>query len=578
MDNASRHHCPLCPYEGSKAAFMEHLVVEHAFAAYPCGQCEHVDHDESQLKQHHNECHKNKCTLCHFVSRSTRGLANHVRNQHTGGNRCHVCNICEVQLSSVRSLREHMVSKHDVGYELNIQCSHDDCDYVCLTKSRLNLHIKIVHLGIRDKVCSECDFKSGYTKDLNYHLYKVHGIGRKPIEHRCPYTNCEYTTKRKYFIEEHVKRRHLDQTLCSYCDFQASGRHELELHLRHEHGRGRDTICGYEGCEYTAINEYRISLHRNEVHLRIKDKECSYCDYRTYRKTHLKNHVLNVHEKSNAGFQCPIENCVKVLASAQNLKLHVQAIHLKVKGKMCPLCDYSATLDKTLQNHINTIHKKEKRFQCPLCDVQAYDKTQALVHIDKVHKGSAAKGREPIALWRVDGSLTYESHVESKEYNCTYEGCHHKAADERGLRVHCSKVHFKIKDKLCPHCDYKTDKQNYLDKHIKNLHDGAELGFVCPVANCEKRLFSQQNVQFHIKAVHDRVKDKKCPKCDFCTSWEKTLKHHVTKIHQCEKLFQCLLCDFQSSKKSHVRTHMKKVHKDKAVKDHEPIPIWIEKD
>jgi hypothetical protein len=39
------------------------------------------------------------------------------------------------------------------------------------------------------------------------------------------------------------------------------------------------------------------------------------------------------------------------------------------------------------------------------------------------------------------------------------------------LEIHIKSIHAKIRDKKCPHCDHMTYEKGNLEKHIKAVHE-----------------------------------------------------------------------------------------------------------
>ena len=67
----------------------------------------------------------------------------------------------------------------------------------------------------------------------------------------------------------------------------------------------------------------------------------------------------------------------------------------------------------------------------------------------------------------------------------------------------------------CSHCEYKAVKMQNLQTHIKSVHEG--LKFQCP--HCEHNATGKGHLQTHIKSVHEgqkRVKRQKTQKLSPC--------------------------------------------------------------
>ena len=78
-------------------------------------------------------------------------------------------------------------------------------------------------------------------------------------------------------------------------------------------------------------------------------------------------------------------SCEILFSSASNLKVHINAIHKKLKNHKCESCGKSFS-SNFLKKHIN-IHKGHKDFKCFSCGKLFYDRTSMLKHFKEVHEG-----------------------------------------------------------------------------------------------------------------------------------------------------------------------------------------------
>jgi rubrerythrin len=90
-------------------------------------------------------------------------------------------------------------------------------------------------------------------------------------------------------------------------------------------------------------------------------------------------------------------------------------------------------------------------------------------------------------------------------------------------------VNDKEKHYTCNICGVQTFNKNALDKHITALHGVATKLFKCE--QCYLSSVTKFCFALHFKAVHDKVKDNKCPQCDFALSTPSSLKFHNKTVH-----------------------------------------------
>ena len=50
-------------------------------------------------------------------------------------------------------------------------------------------------------------------------------------------------------------------------------------------------------CDYKCANKYNLKMHLKAVHAKIRDQECDQCDFKTSHSHHLRRHVKQVHQK-----------------------------------------------------------------------------------------------------------------------------------------------------------------------------------------------------------------------------------------------------------------------------------------
>ena len=123
-------------------------------------------------------------------------------------------------------------------------------------------------------------------------------------------------------------------------------------------------------------------------------------------------------------------------------------------------------------------------------------------------------------------------------------------------------------------------------------HHSDKRDFVCDREGCDYKTYKNSNLQYHIKAVHDKILDCICDICGFATSQRGSLNIHIKTVHknkpiketgeldllvaeymqQCEDGFLCLECSKSFAqkdlkkrkgfmrKKGHMLRHIKEVH------------------
>lgn len=88
-------------------------------------------------------------------------------------------------------------------------------------------------------------------------------------------------------------------------------------------------------------------------------------------------------------------------------------------------------------------------------------------------------------------------------------------------------------------CDYKCSLNADLQKHIKAVHDKIK-DFECTYPKCVK-CSTNSHLQQHIKSVHDKIRDFECPypDCDYKCSVNAGLQRHINAVHDGIQDFEC---------------------------------------
>ena len=110
-----------------------------------------------------------------------------------------------------------------------------------------------------------------------------------PKDTNFPCSYCEYSSKRKSNVSQHIKavHEHRRDFKCSVCDYAASSRKDLSRHTKAVHEKIKDNAC--EHCDYTCSFKYHLTEHVKIVHKGIREYECNQCGQKFG-----KNHNLNV--------------------------------------------------------------------------------------------------------------------------------------------------------------------------------------------------------------------------------------------------------------------------------------------
>lgn len=140
----------------------------------------------------------------------------------------------------------------------------------------------------------------------------------------------------------------------------------------------------------------------------------------------------------------------------------------------------------------------------------------------------------------------------TKRYKC--QVCNSEYSTHTGLKNHLMR-HAKSKpDVKCEMCDKMFYTKSEARSHLTSYHNGKK----CPCPHCDKIFIGQDNLNVHIKFVHQKF-DMKVP-CEFCGKTYPT-KHSMTKhVKFMHDDVQCDKCGERFSGEVKMRRHDLTVH------------------
>ena len=141
---------------------------------------------------------------------------------------------------------------------------------------------------------------------------------------------------------------HKKKYMCDDCGLKFNQKDGLGSHQRKKHNIVSDEFKCRQ-CNYRASSKHPLLLHISSVHEKIRYK-CDQCDYQATQKCALQPHKQTKHE----GVKFACEVCGAILVSGPVLKKHLEYKHGNRKHS-CDDCNYIAGQ----QHHLKT-HRKMK--------------------------------------------------------------------------------------------------------------------------------------------------------------------------------------------------------------------------
>ena len=608
---------------------------------YDCPLCtEVVDTSENNLAKHLKDTHGKKCPyVCEKCPTEAGGrifkklsiFLTHQAICHTPA----ICEVCGLNLPSIKQLRMHKI-KHGMK---RYHCQWENCDFAAYFKSQVNYHVRQSHGDGNDRVCDqcgeicrneillqmhiqrhhkamsnvhckECDIFTDSKESYLAHHREVHG---KKNALQCEICNVPFETPQ--YLAGHISRKHKGESQAVYgCQqpFCSLGFTSLLLYKEHvalDHGDDITFKCPVDECHFIEEVAAKFVTHLWRVHRTIFVYKCSNCSFQSKSQEDFVDHcmadhsnlspfkcyfcpkqfteeadLLHHHKEAHSDniYKCCHLDCGEIFASSENIRFHMQAMHLTHDGLgfsiRCDTC-HLAFSDQEACNY----HTSSK-----LC--QAWPR--------KVQTVSSTRPKCSFCLKTFNHFVNLrqhqlETHLDLAKFHCSH--CEEPFFSNRALVNHngtmnnlCTKEKWEERERLrkipkkpkrptvykpdkrkgpfCPYCPEEFATSNQLKRHkVKEHKEHADLN--CPV--CQDIFFSKGALRQHqssrkacSKREIDRVGNPSrdqvtCKMCGESFKYYRDLKVHKLARHGVETM-KCDHCDRVFLNKSALNLHRRK--------------------
>ena len=380
---------------------------------------------------------------------------------------------------------------------------------------------------------------------------------------------------------------------CFFCEVGEV--HNECTHVKKGKKKVKDTDGEYacDKCDYTCDTKQLLRNHIEAVHLKVKNYKCSSCSWVcSYNKQTLKNHIKRRHKedssrmitigcslcennqshkfcgihgrkpkKTERNYSC--QKCEYTSEKNEHMKMHIEAVHLKIKRYRCSVCDFAAYRRQEIELHMKPKHKHQicRVFiiGCPLCERK--EKHEICVKQPKTQKADSKTHVDIKRRWR--GILRSEG-----INKCTEKNCDFASDNKESLRGHVESIHNGILKYKCNICDYKSYHKFSIANHQKiSSHSDKKnkvLRIGCTL--CEEDIFHTQ----HSISVGKERKESRgvketliClePACIYVTDLKNSITSHYRKKHIHNSSYTCNLCSYRSSGGGNIEKHQKANHR-----------------
>ena len=199
----------------------------------------------------------------------------------------------------------------------------------------------------------------------NFTEYKLFQKHQSQAHRNFQCAECAETFFRKEQLGRHQKWQHeVEPQKCPMCPSVIK---DVEMHMKGCH-TGELMTCS--ACSYTSRRKAEIEGHYRKVHTDLNKETCSVCG-ETFKglKMHLERTKCGTGKKAEATIACP-EGCPKMFTLQDTADKHIRQVHLKIKNKICPFCEYKTYSRFNLKVHVTKMHegKKMEKQRCFYCD------------------------------------------------------------------------------------------------------------------------------------------------------------------------------------------------------------------
>lgn len=247
--------------------------------------------------------------------------------------------------------------------------------------------------------------------------------------------------------------------------------------------------------------------------------------------------------------------------------LRLNIVHLTCKICLQTSSDYDSMIDHLISTHeleydksfsdvIETFKLCDDNYACHICGKEFAFFKILVRHIRDTHVVT-----EIVCDLCGKTFVRNAAYMMHKEYahgpGFTCKECGKDFCSSFKLKSHVAKEHEGFKFK-CPECPTEFPSPYQRKKHMITTHSTASASsFPCP--NCEKLFICASHRHYHVRKVHLKERNAKCPICQEEVFDRHRLKLHMTK-HLRERNHVCDICGKKYQWKKNFKQHMAKKH------------------
>ena len=176
-------------------------------------------------------------------------------------------------------------------------------------------------------------------------------------------------------------------------------------------------------CERVFKKKQNVRSHIEAVHIKNKILVCDICDKGYQRKPYLRRHIEKYHIQHPERL-CRTKKPKQSKVNNKNIEPQRSKIiqnSKKTKGFPCLKCKKVFTQNTNRKTHYKAVHLKIKRFACDFCSKTFYQKMQVEQHLMSIH------------LDPISNKSIFDK---NRPFKCKFRGCEKYYRSQGGLYLH----------------------------------------------------------------------------------------------------------------------------------------------
>ena len=475
----------------------------------------------------------------------------YVKPQHNNGSELQnsnkldklFCEECKYETNNKITLSIHVRSLHDK--EVRYHCSQ--CVFKAFHRSSVKSHIQSKHKDEDARVLkngcihcksgqkhTECIIKSETetcSKIRKFKPRKIQPVG--DILENVPTIscqNCVFITNSKVAFKTHNESIH-DHVLryyCSECNFKTYWKRDMTEHIKTSHPDGNAGVLG--------VNCLRCSNN-------IEHERCTFKNINVIKRKVVNRTVIKRESNPIVKLECKFCHFIELNGFKKLMIRHYTKEHPTEKMLECDSCQYKTNYSPNLRGHKESKHGGAM-FQCDTCDLKTKWKSQMSEHKRDVH-----------GIYR----YKIRKNLEFKDALCDLCGFTAKSKKimENHIISQCTAT--SKKPITCAQCGFIAKSAFYLDTHKYEVHETEQPN--CDVCGVKRK--NKISLLFHIKRKHTN-KLITCAQCGFIAKSIFYLDTHKYEMHEHGQL-NCDVCGVKRKNKISLLFHMKREHTNKLI-------------